>query len=373
MSNYSKDKKLIRDYINGNDIDIDIELLENDLDFMIAVIDYSDDKNLYKLCGDDIKYNFEMIKFLIEKFHDDSEFIIDTVIDFLDNYDHVNWYQQYNEDYFDENNNIEELEVLISIDKYLEEKIDDRILEIKIRLKNEFTKFRVIIEGIILSKSKDFSKIEVGKGFTFIEILFPNSYLVKDYYAKSIIDEIIKESDGNSYEERIHNLIASKEKPESALIVLINFVKKYDIELSNYIIARQEVFAKHIREINIIINNWDNYNNRILDEKIFDILDIISDYYHKYGHLLNMDEFDTIKYFAALLKLEERFKALDPICFECESLDDELKGNTYHDRKMMKELTPMIKNIIQGKDAYADKLQTTVNNKSNISQFRTKR
>lgn len=375
MSSYNKNKKLIKDYINGNDIDIDIELLENDLDFMIAVIDYSNDQNIYKLCGDDIKYDFEMIKFLIEKFHNDSEFIIETVMDFLDNYDHANWYQKYNEEFFDESNNFEELEVLIAIDKYLEEKMDDRIIEIKIRLKNEFLKFRIVIEAIIQSKSKELSKLELGKGFTVIEMLFPTSYLIKDYYAKSIIDEIIREADGNTYEERIHTLIGSPEKPENALLALINFVKKYDIELSNYIVARQEVFVKYINEINIIITNWDNYNSRKLDEKIQDILDVINDYYYKYGYLLSMEEFEAIKYFASLLNLEEQFKKVDPYIYDCESVEDERKGKTYHDQKMKKDLTKLIKNIIQGKNEYVsdEEVETNGSNKRNITEFRPKK
>lgn len=375
MSKFSKDKKLITDYINGNDIDIDVELLENDLDFMIAAIDYSNDQNLYKLCGEDIKYNFEMIKFLVEKFHDDSEFIIDTVIDFLDNYDYANWYKKYNETNPLNEKNVEELEVLITIDEYLPKVLDERIMEIEFRLKDKYTKFRIFVEVALESGLENKLNQTIDKGFSLVEMLYPTSYLIKDYYAKSIIDEILIGCEGNTYEEKIHKLSDSLEQPENALKTLINIAKKYDVELSNYIIARSEAFEKYIHNIDLVINNWDNYNNRIIDERILDILDVISDYYHKYGHLLDMEEFETIKYFASLLELEERFKALDPTCFECESLNDELKGNTYHDRKMLRELTPIIKNIIQGENKYeaTGDVQDKESNKSNIAQFRPKR
>lgn len=376
MSKFSKDKKLITVYINGNDIDIDVELLENDLDFMIAAIDYSNDQNLYKLCGEDIKYNFEMIKFLVEKFHNNSKFIIETVLDFLNNYDHTYWYKQYNEDFsVDSQISVEELEVLITIDKYLPKILDEKIIEIKTRLKDKYTRFRIIVELALESGLENKLNQTIGKGFNLVEMFFPASYLIKDYYAESIIDEILIGCTGNTYEEKIHKLNGSIEKPENALTTLINIAKKYDVELSNYIIARSEAFEKYIHNIDLVINNWDNYNNRIIDERILDILDVISDYYHKYGHLLDMEEFETIKYFASLLELEERFKALDPICFECESLNDELKGNTYHDRKMLRELTPIIKNIIQGENKYeaSGDVQDKESNKSNIAQFRPKR
>lgn len=375
MSSYSKNKKLIRDYINGNDISVDVETLENDLDFMIAVIDYSGDSNLYKLCSDDIKYNFELIKFLVEKFHDNKEFIIEIVLDFLNNYDHVNWYKQYEDNFLDETHaDIEELEVLITIDKYLKEELDERIIDIKMRLKSEFVKFRVDLETVINSDSEDNFKYKVGKGFNLIEMMFPTSYLIKDFYAKEIICEIFRECEGNNFEEKVHNMCGTSEKPESSLRVLINIVKKHDIELSNYIIARPAVFETYINQIDTVITKWDAYNQNKLDDKIYTILDIINDYFYKYEHLLKIDKFGAIKYFAKALDLEERFKVLDPIPFESSSPFDELEKDSYYDQKMVRDLTPIIKGIMEGKNEYEIvNPEVTSPSGNNISQFKPKR
>lgn len=374
MSGFSNDKKLIKDYIDGNDTSVDVDILENDLDFMKAVIDYSGDQNLYNLCSDDIKYNCEMIKFLIERFHENSEFIINLVLDFLDNYDHTHWYKEYDEDFFNYSQTItNELEVLITIDKYLEQKLDERIITIKFKLKGEFLKFRITLESAFESGEDNRLKQELGKGFYLVLMMFPTSYLIKDYYAVSIIDEILRECPGNTLEDKIHRMIDDSTKPESAMKVLINLVNKHDIELSNYIIARQEPFKEYLTEISNIIVKWDEYNDKVLNDKIYFILDIISDYYYKNEHLLCMDEFECVQYYATLLNLEEKFKALDPISYKCVSVPDPLKGKTYHDKKMFHELTPIIKNIMDNQDSYALNEERTSKKQNNICTFRPKR
>ena len=77
--------KLIHDYINGNDIiDYDIEELENDYRFMMKVIDYTKNKNMYNLCSDEVKKNYTFVKFMIEKFKDDVNFIAKVADYYLD-------------------------------------------------------------------------------------------------------------------------------------------------------------------------------------------------------------------------------------------------------------------------------------------------
>ena len=78
------DIKLIRDYIEGNDIpEYDIDELENDYEFMISVINYTKDKNMYHLCSEEVKYNYEFVKFMVKKFSQDTTFICTVANDFL--------------------------------------------------------------------------------------------------------------------------------------------------------------------------------------------------------------------------------------------------------------------------------------------------
>ncbi len=73
-------KKLIWDYITGEEI-ANVEKLEEDSDFMIDVITITQDKKLYSLCSDTIKRNYEFVKFMVEQFKNDKEFIV-KVADF---------------------------------------------------------------------------------------------------------------------------------------------------------------------------------------------------------------------------------------------------------------------------------------------------
>ena len=80
-------EKLIKDYIEGNDIEeYSIEELENDSEFMIMVINKTNDKNICNLCGDDVKKDPRFVKYLITKFNYDTNFIISINIYFMHNY-----------------------------------------------------------------------------------------------------------------------------------------------------------------------------------------------------------------------------------------------------------------------------------------------
>ena len=82
MKKYSKE--IVMDYINGEDIlDYDISLLEDDIDFMMQVIEETNDKNMYYMCDDNLKKNLKFITYLINKFHDDIKFIVMISNDYM--------------------------------------------------------------------------------------------------------------------------------------------------------------------------------------------------------------------------------------------------------------------------------------------------
>ena len=80
------DKKLIYNYVMGEDIEnYSIEQLENDVNFMKQVIEFTNDKNMYNLCGEKVKNDIEFIKYLIKKFKKDSMFIISIAEEYIKN------------------------------------------------------------------------------------------------------------------------------------------------------------------------------------------------------------------------------------------------------------------------------------------------
>ena len=82
MKKYSRE--LINRYINSEDITIyDIDELENDKDFMMQVISVSGDNNFYNLCSDNVKCDYEFVKYLIIKFKHKIDFVCEVADYFL--------------------------------------------------------------------------------------------------------------------------------------------------------------------------------------------------------------------------------------------------------------------------------------------------
>ena len=82
------DISLIKKYVNGEDLEeYSIEQLENDTDFMISVISYTDDYKMYSSCSEEVKKDYELVKYLVLKFKDKKDFIIKVADYYLDNTD----------------------------------------------------------------------------------------------------------------------------------------------------------------------------------------------------------------------------------------------------------------------------------------------
>ena len=79
-SGYSR--KLIWDYINGYYIE-NVDALENDYKFMMDVINITRDKNMYNLCSEEIKSNYEFVMFVIDLFKDDIDFICEIANQYI--------------------------------------------------------------------------------------------------------------------------------------------------------------------------------------------------------------------------------------------------------------------------------------------------
>ena len=70
------DASLIEKYINGDDLgEYSIEQLENDKDFMTSVINYTNDVKMYSLCSDELKKDYEFVKYLVLKFKNNPDYI----------------------------------------------------------------------------------------------------------------------------------------------------------------------------------------------------------------------------------------------------------------------------------------------------------
>ena len=68
--------KTIESYIKGEDIkEYTIEELENDSKFMLMVAFTTNDKNIYNLCSENVKLDYEFVKMMIKRFKNDLSFV----------------------------------------------------------------------------------------------------------------------------------------------------------------------------------------------------------------------------------------------------------------------------------------------------------
>ena len=130
--------ELILKYINGEDV----EGAEDDYKFMISVIKYTKDKNMYELCSDNVKSTYEFVWFMIEEFKCDIEFLIDVVDYYLDN----------------EREEVKRIEILIIMcDTF---KDSNYIKEYSSLLANIYTTIKFNIEAIKKQPTMEFETIK---------------------------------------------------------------------------------------------------------------------------------------------------------------------------------------------------------------------
>lgn len=251
----SYNKKMIWDYINGHYVE-NIDKLENDYKFMMDVISITRDKNLYNLCSDDIKKNYEFVKFMINTFSDDKKFVKEIAVQYLK--------VTNNED-----TTYKEL-IFILCDIYEKDKEKDEYLIYFIKRAAIVTCERILINSII-EEEKDINiKKLYGKGFILYQTSeFGRSNVMIKYIAKILLEEIFYEDSNLSIEELIHKRFSSLDKLDRYGIknFIFTYVSDRDSYLATYLSTNIEVISDIEKKIRYIRNNWDNYIDRNLMRK----------------------------------------------------------------------------------------------------------
>lgn len=304
-------RKLIFDYIVGNEIvGYDIDELENDYEFMIEVIKHSRDKKLYNLCSDEIKSNYNFVKFMVETFKSDFNFIVDVANNYL-------------KTVTDDNINAYELTVLISegitSDMALE---DPKLCEFKLQA-SSFYEIELIKLAAALEQTNDESlKEEYGLGFLYVLDTYEKSDTICNFFAKRLIDEIFYENDDYTLEQILHMNFKSYSELEAYGIntFLTDYIKKYDKYLSSYVLLQLDLLEPIKKSIRRIEKNWDNYVNRINSEKVNIYEKKVEKYVDKYG--MTISTIGLINYVTKKLYLESVFYKYDAFLKEYNEMED---------------------------------------------------
>ena len=260
-------KELIINYINGNDIkDYTIEELESNKDFMMQVIDYSNDKNIYNLCADNVKRDYDFVKFIILKFKEDINFITMVADYFLE----------------DKNRNYERIELSIIMSE-LTKKDPETAYYYNVLCGAIYLEKRARIE---ICKSENEELSDIGMGFFYIYELYNQSEIILDYYAKRMIEDIFDENNLN-LESILHKTFKTPDEINKKGLnnYMISFIEKYDSMLAQYVTIHKKILLPFKERIISAQKNWDRYNDEITRKKY----ELMFERVHKY-----MDEEDSL-------------------------------------------------------------------------------
>ena len=287
------DKKLIMDYINGEDIiGYDIDMLEDDRDFMMAVIDTCNDKEMYNMCGDKLKNDFNFIKYLITKFHDDVDYIVRIGNEYIMNAPST-----------------KQVELKILLCNYLTDFDSLDLVKYKFELEVFYIQERIICQELI-----DENGYDNTLGFDIILSEFHDSDIIKEFFAKNMLIEIFSYST-SQFEERLHSMFRDKNRLLDMGIntFLINYISQKDGCLSGYVTVHINLIKELNEEINNMIAHWDKYEEKRIKEKIDTIIyemdRFVNDNEYFWGK-----ELELYKYILVNLGIKDTsgFKILDP-------------------------------------------------------------
>lgn len=261
-------KALILDYVNGNDIYYDIDELENNYEFMLDVIDYTKDKNMYNLCSDNVKNNYEFVKKIISIFKEDKKFI-STVAD--------RYLNMHNKEDITYN------ELLVIMSNLCSNEYDSILRCYSIQA-NIFYQMQMMQIDMVLNDEKKKQWIDnIGSGFVIVKEIFKGSKIITKFFAERMVSKIFYGQNNYSFEENLHIQFkyADDLKNIGVNSYIINKIREYDNTLADYTINNQEIIDDIKKNLNKILNNWDNYI-KLLNQKRFEIMsDEIRNYIEK--------------------------------------------------------------------------------------------
>lgn len=349
-------KSRIFDYINGEDIE-NIEELENDYKFMIEVIKLTRDKNMFNMCSDEVKLNYEFIKFMVETFKKDIQFIDKIVSEYIDTIG---------------SEDATSLELIFIMADILKRDIENPLALKYNFLKNAFITSEKIQTKIVISNEEDlFWKKEFGLGFGIMQYeYYSNSSIIMNEIALDLVEDIFYKEKDITLEEIIHNRFKTLEEFNKVGIrkFMLSYIRMYDINLADYLEVHIDLLKGMERNIKVIVSRFNIYNKRLEIRKdlIFSsesrkILDKYKDATSLTEYLLYIDK--------------QQIKGLPTFVFNIYEEYDvssdytTINLNNITDYKIIKELTNLAKEVYLGKENITNIKDIVINNKAKILDF----
>lgn len=266
MDNKNFDISLIKNYINGDSLGkYSIDELENNCEFMKEVIDYTNDCNIYNLCSDNLKKDYTFVKYLVNKFNNNYEFIDKISSYYLNN----------------GKNKMNKKELCILLENILPKELSEKYYRINTI---KFYVDRLKIE--MYNKKNPSTKDLVGMGFINFNKEYSNNKITFDYYVKSLIEEIMQDYNRfrvDLYDELMKSNFTSEMDVAS---FIVDYISKNDIFLGMYINNNLHLIDDIIKDTNKLKNQWYKEKNIINKERLWEMDALIYKYLNNTIHLL---------------------------------------------------------------------------------------
>lgn len=288
-------KQLLESYINGEEVlGYDIETLENNPDFMMQAIKMSGDKNLYNLCSETVKINYDFVCFIAHNFKEDGRFVSMVADHYLQL--KLNFKKSF------------ELSIMLS--DLLTDGYED-----KYKLLRSAASERIFAEKeyFLSSLTKPNVKELVGEGFFYIIDGYEDSKIIMDFLAKKMVENIFYNP---SLEEFLHSHFNSYEQinQKGVINMIINYLTTVDSYLSSYIQKNIELVYDLKRRIQNVGKDWKRYVTDLNKRRVLIIYDEVNSYLDK-NNIAYFSCDELIMYVAQKLDLLKLFiyYALDSI------------------------------------------------------------
>ncbi len=353
MKRYTKE--MIFSYIRGLDINANIDILEDDIEFMMEVITYSKDKNFYYLCSKRLKNDPNFIKFLIEKFKDDEDFILQLSEKFLKNSENAD--------------DIAFVEIYVLFSRYLH---GEKNFRFKFFLRSFYELHMESFQLEIFNESDEEIAQRMGKGFWLVQYYFIESDIIRRFFAETMILDFF--NDVISLEKVLHNTFNSVQDFNKVgnKQFLVSLIASYDEMLSGYVEAHIDIIDYWLKRVDYYLTRWDSYVNKNEEDTINMIFSCISEFCQNLEYEIDIFEFEIIKYIATEFNLDELFRKYDPIYDRLyEDIGEFNLIMNFNDLIKLKILKDDIRRILKDNHQLESKPQTT--EKCKILKFEPKK
>ena len=334
-------KKLIYDYFIGNDIEKEtLEKIESDNSFLFEVLKTSHDITYYSYLDISYRRSYDVIKYMLLNFKDKLDVYQSDVDYLLDSLDV-------------ESLEYKEIIVLIAaIDK-------DSFNDYKISRAGFYVTDKVEV-GAVQNSDKELEEL-IGLGFEVVLSKYEDKPLILDYYALCFLYEIFYQD--KNFEEIVHKNIKDKEKliKIGNIKYLLDYIGSLDYYLKEYLESHIYLLDKLSKDLNLVKNNWDNYINRINEQRVSIVYQEVDKFMEEYRGKFYFEPYSVLYKIIRKYHLENVFELEE----ELEEFD--LKDNEYLKQKFTSDMDKLIKELFMEDIIVSDNSDYNVNSGKVVS------